>query len=62
MDYARTLNLIIECEISGFSKQYSTAKDDVLVNSDSPIVWNEHLFFELKNLVSQSQILNLRSV
>lgn len=32
----RTLNLIIEVEVAG-QKQYSTPKDDVLVNSDSPI-------------------------
>ena len=48
----RTLSLIIEVEVNG-EKQYTTAKDDVLVNSDSPTMWNEHLFFEMKNLVSQ---------
>ena len=48
---ARTVNLIIEVEVAG-QKQYSTTKDDVLVDSDSPIIYNEHMFFELKNLVS----------
>ena len=49
--FYRTLSLIIEIECNG-EKQYTTAKDDVLVNADTTDVWNEHLFFELKNLVS----------
>ena len=47
----RVLNLIIETELDGV-KQYSAPKDEVLVNDDSLIVWNESLFFEMKNLVS----------
>ena len=49
----RYLNLVIECEVDG-QKQYSTSKDEVTTDSDSAIVWNEHIFFELKNLVSYS--------
>ena len=47
----RTVNFIIEIEVDG-QKQYSTPKDDVTTNDDSPIMLEEHIFFELKNLVS----------
>lgn len=36
----------------GTEKQYSTLKSEVLVNDDSTITYDEHMFFELKNLVS----------
>lgn len=49
----RTANLIIEVTI-GDQTQYSTVKSDVLVNSDTLTVWDEHMFFEFKNLVSLS--------
>jgi hypothetical protein len=39
-------------EIGG-QKQYTTAKEEVPTDSDSVVVWNEHLFFEMKNLVSE---------
>lgn len=35
----------------GTEKQYSTLKSEVLVNDDSTITYDEHMFFELKNLV-----------
>lgn len=38
----------------GTEKQYSTLKSEVLVNDDSTISYDEHMFFELKNLVSLS--------
>jgi len=40
-------------EIGG-QKQYTTGKDEVATDSDSAIIWNEHLFFEMKNLVSDT--------
>ena len=49
----RTANLIIEVTV-GDQVQYSTVKQDVLVNSDTLTVWDEHMFFEFKNLVSSS--------
>ena len=39
-------------EVNG-DKQYSANKDDSMVNEDSPVVWDEHLFFELKNLAPE---------
>ena len=51
----RTINLIIEVDVAG-NVQYSTPKSDVATNQDAPIVWDEHLFFELKNLVSENNI------
>ena len=47
----RTANLIIEVAV-GDQTQYSTVKSDVLTNSDSLTIWDEHMFFEFKGLVS----------
>ena len=43
--------MIIEVDVNN-QKQYSNPKSDVATNQDVPIVWDEHMFFELKNLVS----------
>lgn len=52
------MNIIIEVEVDG-QKQYSTVKSDVTTNGDSLTVWDEHMFFELKGLVSQLLFSNL---
>ena len=38
----------------GDIKQYTTAKSDVVTNDESLVAWDEHVFFEMKNLVSFS--------
>ena len=55
------MNLIIEVDVNN-QKQYSNPKSDVATNQDVPIVWDEHMFFELKNLVSQSIFLNYNDI
>ena len=37
-------------------KKFTTAKDDI--GSTGVVIWNEHLFFEPKNVVSYSVIFN----
>jgi len=39
-------------------KQYSECKDGVLADSDDPVFWNEHLFFEIKDLVRNQGVKN----
>jgi hypothetical protein len=44
-----TVDPIVEVQVLS-EKKYTTAKDDI--GATGIAVWNEHLFFEPKNLVS----------
>ena len=46
-----TCNVLIEIEVNGNS-EYAPVKDDVVANVDSMTVWGDHLFFEMRGLVS----------
>ena len=43
--------MLIEVEVNGNS-EYAPCKDDVVANMDSIVQWGDHLFFELRGLVS----------
>jgi hypothetical protein len=40
------LNVLVEVEVNG-QKKFSKTKDGVLIESDTPIEWDESMFFEL---------------
>lgn len=49
-----TVDPIVEVTVNG-ERKFSTAKDDI--SSAGTVTWNEHLFFEPKNMVSDSAVL-----
>ena len=47
----RTANVLIEVETNGLS-EFAPCKDDVAANMDTDTTWGDHLFFEMRSLVS----------
>ena len=50
-----TVDPLIEINIMN-EKKFTTAKDDI--SSQGKVTWNEHLFFEPKNVVSSESVLS----
>ena len=46
-----TISPVIEVDVCG-QKQYTSTKDDIACDSLAPAKWQEHIFFEIRNIHS----------
>ena len=47
--------MLIEVEVNGAS-EYAPVKDNIVCNQDTAAFWSDHLFFELRGLVSSKPL------